>query len=57
MTIRIIKEQPVNVTEGDLQRYKSDYQRDHAFYAGPLPALEEYIRRRQQQDRYRDEPE
>ena len=48
MTIKIIEEPTVHVTAGDLQRYKRDYERDHMFYAGPLPTLEEYIRRRRQ---------
>jgi SH3-like domain-containing protein len=51
VAIEIIKEPTVHVTEGELARYTEDYQRDHMFYAGPLETLEEYIRRRQQQDK------
>jgi hypothetical protein len=47
MAIRIIEEPTVHVTAGDLARYKADYIRDHSMYCGPMPTLEEYIRRRQ----------
>jgi hypothetical protein len=47
MSIEIIKEPDVHVTAGDLARYRQDYIRDHSMYCGPLPTLEEYIRRRQ----------
>lgn len=46
MGIKIIKERDVEVTEGDLERYRADYVRDFAFYSGPLPTLVEYIARR-----------
>jgi hypothetical protein len=50
MTIKIIEEPAVHVTAGDLARYREDYQRDYSMYCGPLPTLEEYIRRRQARD-------
>lgn len=51
MAIEIIGEPTVHVTAADLARYQRDYERDHMFYAGPLPTLEEYIRRRQVADK------
>lgn len=50
MSIKIDKLPDVRVTEGELARYTEDYQRDHMFYSGPRPSLEEYIRRRQERD-------
>lgn len=47
MTINIIKQPDVNVTESELRQYRADYERDHMFYAGTPPTLEEYIRRKQ----------
>lgn len=46
MSIKIIKEPDVHVTEGDLQRYREQYQKDYSMYCGPMPTLEEYIRRK-----------
>ena len=51
MTIKIIKEPDVEVTEGELRRYAADYERDHMFYAGPLPTLAEYIRSRKAREK------
>ncbi len=45
MTIEIIKQPPVRVTESDLLRYSDEYQRAYMHYAGTPPTLEEYIRR------------
>lgn len=49
MAINIVKKQPdVNVTSCELAKYKIEYERDHMFYSGTPPTLEEYIRNKQQ---------
>lgn len=53
MAINIIKEPDVNVTEGDLARYRAEYESFMRYYAGPPITLEEYIRR--QRTRRREE--
>lgn len=45
--IKIIQEDEVQVTAGDLARYKQEYRQAFAFYCGPIVTLEEYIRRKQ----------
>lgn len=49
MSIKIIKEPDIHVTEGELQRYQEEYQSAYSMYCGPIPTLEEYIRMRKKQ--------
>ena len=44
MGIKIIREPDVHVTAGDLARYREEYNRCMAYYCGPRPTLEEFIR-------------
>ncbi len=47
MAIKIVDNEPdVVVTESELRRYKDEYKRDYAMYAGSPPSLEDYIRSR-----------
>ena len=45
MTIKIIKQPDVHVTESELARYQDEYQQAYMFFAGTPPTLEEFIRR------------
>jgi hypothetical protein len=45
MAIKIIPEPDIRVTAGELERFRREYDKAFAFYAGPRPTLEEYIRR------------
>jgi hypothetical protein len=47
MSIRIIEEPTIHLTEGALARYVHEYNRFMSYYAGPPITLEEYIRGRQ----------
>lgn len=47
MGIKIIKEPDVHVTEGELARYREEYQKAFSHYCGPRPTLEEFIRGKQ----------
>lgn len=52
MSIKIIEEPDVHVTEGELRRYRDEYRRSYMHYVGTPPTLEEFIRyRRAQQAR------
>lgn len=46
MSIKIIKQPDVYVTEGELARYMQEYQQAFMFHAGPKPTLEEFVRSR-----------
>lgn len=50
MAIKIVREPDVHVTEGELERYRYEYERAMAMYAGPPITLEEFIRRRRGED-------
>lgn len=50
MSIKIIKEPDVHVTEGELARYRAEYERVMSYYAGPPITLEEFIRGRKARD-------
>jgi|HubBroStandDraft_4_1064222.scaffolds.fasta_scaffold531111_2 hypothetical protein len=47
MSIKIISEPDVKVTREELARYTYEYSQAYRMYAGPIPTLEEYIRRQQ----------
>lgn len=49
MAIKIVKEPDVHVTEGELARYREEYQKAFSHYAGPKVTLEEFIRMKQGQ--------
>lgn len=49
MAIKIIGEPDVHVTQGDLERYREEYQKAFSHYAGPRVTLEEFIRRKQRE--------
>lgn len=47
MTIRIIKEPDVHVTEADLARYRKEHDEFHRHYGAPIP-FETYVRQREE---------
>lgn len=49
MGIKIVKEPDVHVTEGELERYRDEYQKSFSHYAGPRVTLEEFIRGKQRE--------
>ncbi|MDE2472264.1 MAG: hypothetical protein KGL35_26910 [Bradyrhizobium sp.] len=49
MAIKITKEPDIYVTEGELERYRDEYNKCMAHYAGPRITLEEFIRNRQRE--------
>ena len=44
MAIKIIEEPDIHLTDGELHRYRQEYDRAMSYYAGPRPTLEEWIR-------------
>lgn len=45
----IVEEEPtVHVTQSELSRYRSEYERDYMYYSGTPPTLAEYIASRKQ---------
>jgi hypothetical protein len=46
MSIKIIEEPTIHITQGDLARYRDEYNKFMQYYAGPVITLEEYIRSR-----------
>lgn len=47
MAIKIIDKKPdIYITQVDYDRYSYDYENAYRHYAGKIPTLEEYIRRR-----------
>lgn len=46
MTIRIIEEPEIRLTEGEYARLMEEYQRAMMFYAGPKITFEEFVRRK-----------
>ena len=44
MTVEVIKEAPIHITQGDLERYRAEYHKFMMHYCGNM-TLEEYIRR------------
>lgn len=53
MSIKIIDQGDVHVTETELRRYRDEYRRAYSFYAGTPPTLEDFIRSRQMYERSR----
>lgn len=49
MSIRVVKQPDISVTESELRRYQDEYRRAYSMYAGTPPTLEEYIRIRQRE--------
>lgn len=47
MAIKIIDEPDIRLTQGELHRYRDEYDKAMQYYAGPRPTLEEWIRSRQ----------
>ena len=53
MTIKIIEQPDVHVTESELARYIDEYQQAYMFFAGTPPTIEEFIRRKKnKEDKY-----
>lgn len=50
MTIKVIKEPDVYLTEAELRRLRYEYDRAFSYYSGPVPSFEEFVRTRQQND-------
>jgi len=46
MSIKIVKQPDVHVTESELRKYQDEYKNAYMFYAGTPPTLEEFIRRK-----------
>lgn len=44
MSIQIIKERPIRLTEGELHRLRAEYQQAYSFYSGTPPTFEEWVR-------------
>lgn len=51
MSIKIIKEPDLQLTEAELNRYRQEYQKAMMFRVGPYPTLEEWIRGRKKMGR------
>lgn len=47
MSIKIIKQPDVHVTESEYQRYLAEYRQQYMFYSGTPPTLDDFIRARQ----------
>jgi len=44
MTIQIIKQPPLRMTQTDLDRYRAEYQQTYMCYSGTPPAFEDWVR-------------
>ena len=51
MTIKIIKEPDLYLTEAEMNYYRQEYQRAFTHYAGNLPTFEEFVRSRKHHEK------